>query len=82
MAREALATKSAKPTTLGPLAYFMPLMPAVLSFGPLFLVMHTGNILAIVAAILFGAGLCLLWACMMRIAQRLDADDATMGQHE
>jgi hypothetical protein len=78
MSHEAQATQptqTARSTTLGPLAYFMPLMPAVLAFGPLFLVMHTGSILAMVAAVIFGAGLCLLWACVMRIAQRLDAQD-------
>lgn len=75
-------TQTAKPTTLGPLAYFMPLMPAVLAFGPLFLVMHSGSIIAMVAAVIFGAGLGLLWACVMRIAQRLDSAAASLLSRE
>lgn len=79
MSHEAHATQTARSTTLGPLAYFMPLMPAVLTFGPMLMVMHTGSIIAVVAAIFFGTGLCLLWTCVMRIAQRLDAQDAVAG---
>jgi len=80
MSHEAQATPTARSTTLGPLMYAMPLMPAVLSFGPLFLVMHSGSIIAMIAAVIFGIGLGLLWVCMMRIAQRLDAQDAGSAQ--
>ncbi len=50
----------------------MPIMPAILTFGPLLIVIPTQSISLMIAAVFLGIGLAILWACMMRIAQQLD----------
>ena len=72
MSRDLQPTRPTGQRTLGPFFYAMPIMPAILTFGPLIIVIPMQSIFAMIASVVFGIGLGLLWLCMMRIAQRLD----------
>lgn len=75
-------SRSSVRRTLGPMAYVMPIMPAVLIFGPIIMVIPMQSIIATVMALILGITLGALWMSVMRLAQRLieleaDAADRT-----